>query len=205
MFKAGGLSRALKALVLKGPVPRRGTLGMGLDPIPEGRGRGGSSVVPWGQRGAALALSVLFLPLWLALATIAIDVAYIMWVHAGIRAAADLGALAAAQNLDLEALAQGDPEIIPEEAHRDARQWIMDNLRQQRSTAPWAEKADIRVWVLNGKPGAPLQHPLTGRIITDPTVAVEVSLPARVFLVPRKLGEIPLKVRADASVMGRKS
>jgi len=145
------------------------------------------------------------LPVWLALATIVIDVAYIMWVHAGMRAAADLGALAAAQNLDLEKLAEGDPEIIPHEADKDARQWIKDNLQQQRATAPFAERADIRVWVLNGKPDAPLQHPLTGRTITDPTVAVEVSLPARVLLVPRKLGEIPLTVRADASVMGRKS
>lgn len=160
---------------------------------------------PWGERGAALALTVLFLPVWLALATLAIDVAYIMWVHAGMRAAADLGALAAAQNIDLDALAVGDPEISPSDAQRDARQWILDNLHSQRSTAPWADGADIRVWVLNGKPGAALSHPLTGRIITDPTVAVEVSLTAQVFLVPRKLGTIPLQVRADASVMGRKT
>lgn len=156
------------------------------------------------EKGASMAITALLLPVWLALAGLVIDGGYLMWVNSSLQTAADQAVLAAAQNVDIESLARGDPALLPEETRADAYYWLDSNLGLHPATAPYASTADAAVWVMNGRPGDPIYHPVTGRRLTDPTVGIQVTITARGLFWTHFIREVPITVTADASIMSHR-
>ena len=151
-----------------------------------------------GQRGAAAAGFILLLPVLVWATALVLDVARLVVVRAQLQSAADLGSLAAAQELDLERLYQGQPWLREGEAEQVARQWVMQNL--QHVLPRESSQARIEVTVINAEEGIPQRHPWTGRWIRNPTVAVRVVVPTRMLWVPGR-PTVPIQVQADASVL----
>lgn len=153
------------------------------------------------QRGAVAAMVVLALPVLLLTSALVVDVAYWFLVRASLQSAADLAALAAAQNVDLTALAQGERQILPEPARREARQWVYDNLQSNRVTAQLLDRVDVTVRVYNPQPEAPVRHEFSGRLLYDPTVTVQLLIDAPTFLAGMVVSSVPIRVLADASLL----
>ncbi len=72
------------------------------------------------QKGSVVALVVLFMPVALACAGIAVDLGLLFTARKCVQAACDLGALAGVQELDWEALAEGRVVIREEDARNKA-------------------------------------------------------------------------------------
>lgn len=157
-----------------------------------------------GQRGAAAAFTLLFLPVLAVLLALVVDVAHLFGVRAALQAAADMGALAGAQAVDLDALAQGRRRLQEDEAAGAAREWVRGNLLAHPLTRPLAGAAEVEVRVIQADEGEPARHPWSGRELEDPTVAVRIRVQPRFHgfagLWPPPL----LEVRADASVKFRR-
>lgn len=157
----------------------------------------------WRRRGAAGTVLALLLPVVLASLALVADVGYLLWVRAALQAAADLGALAGAQELDLEALAEGRRALAPT-AGSSARRWAGENLAAHPATARWADLAEVGVLVIQADEQAPARHPWTGRTLRDPTVAVRIRLRVPLPWFGRPLGPVEVVARADASVRFRR-
>src|SRR5690606_8648028 len=97
-------------------MPSRSPAARGRRPGP--RGRPGPPAAA--ERGAVAALVALVLPVLILSAGLVVDVAYLFWMRAALQATADFAALAGAQNIDLEALAQGERRLLVEQAAGDA-------------------------------------------------------------------------------------
>ncbi|PZN07864.1 MAG: hypothetical protein DIU69_10965 [Bacillota bacterium] len=151
------------------------------------------------QSGSVAVWFVLVLPVVLLALGLSLDVARIVVARAQAQAAADLAGLAAAQELDLERLSRGEPWLRPVEAERVARSWIADNLRLGLGEQ-LAGAAETRVVVVNATDDAPASHPWTGRLLREPTVAVETIVPLQLRFVPGR-PQVRIAVRADASVV----
>lgn len=151
-----------------------------------------------------MALLCLWLAGLAALAPLAVDVGHLYGVRAALQAAADLGALAGAQEVDLDALARGQLRLRDGEAARAAERWTRDNLVAHPMTAPLAAAAEVEVRVLHPERAQPARHPWSGRVVRYPTVAVRVAVRAPLPWTGRLVGPIRVWARADASVQFRR-
>ncbi len=154
------------------------------------------------ERGATAALVALFLPCLVAAVALIIDAGALLVARAQMAAAADMGALAGVQDLDYDLLASdGRLLVLEEPARADAEAWVRGNLEGRAFIAP--ETVSVAVTVCN--PGSGVAEPVcpvTGRLLTDPTVCVLVRAEARLPFLPG-LGPVGVSVHADASVVGR--
>lgn len=153
------------------------------------------------QRGAVAALTVLALPVVLIAIALVIDMAYFFLLRTSLQAAADMAALAAAQNVDLDALADGERRLLVERARLDAYQWVHDNLRANKLTAGLRDQVGVHVEVYNADPNNRVRHRVTGRILADPTVSVQLSLDAPTYFAAMIMKNVPIRVMADASLL----
>ncbi|HEY8393182.1 MAG TPA: pilus assembly protein TadG-related protein [Thermaerobacter sp.] len=160
---------------------------------PSGEGTGGS------QSGSAAVWFLLVLPVLLLAVGLSLDVGRLVVARAHAQAAADFASLAAVQELDLDRLSRGEPWLRAADAERVARTWVADNLRLGLGEM-LAGAAETRVAVINAGDDAPRPHPWTGRLLREPTVAVETVVPVRLRFLPGG-PRVRVTVRADASVV----
>lgn len=152
-------------------------------------------------RGAAAVLVVLALPALVAATGFAVGIGTALVARQALRTAADLGALAGVQALDLDRLAAGAVVLREDQAAADARAWALENLRH--TFGPRAAAARIAVRVYNTHLTGPVADAVTGRLVRDPTVCVEVALPLRIPFLSAWVGDVTLRAHADASVIPR--
>lgn len=152
------------------------------------------------QSGAVLVLVVAVLPVLVAAMALVVETGRLFVLARWVQAAADLGALAGAQEVDLERLAVGERCLDEERARKEAERVTEDNLRDLGGVVG---SSRVRVYVINVADG-PSPHPLTGRLIRDPTVSVwvEVTVPVRLAWWTR---DVCLGAHADASVVEKRS
>lgn len=154
------------------------------------------------QTGAVSALLLLSLPALLAALSLVVDVAVMVSTHGAARAAADMAALAACQELDLEALAGGNCRLDAGRAVQVARELALRNL-----SASLGEEAALSAAVTaeahNPSPDSPARDRVTGRELTVPTVCVTVRVRTPALFLAAVLGRPEVKVHADASVVAR--
>lgn len=165
---------------------RRAARGRDMSPTGWGRGEGGQVAV----------LLVALLPLALFLLGLVADIGLALWAREELRQAADLGALAGAQDLDLARLAQGERVLRPDAARADADRYARVNLagRGYRSLR-------VEVAVLNATREAPRREPWTGREVRDPTVAVHIEAEIPTVFLRAIVPALAVRATADASVL----
>lgn len=151
------------------------------------------------KQGIALAWVVLWMPIFIVLTSLTIDIGMAAVDRALLRAASDLGALAGVQELDLDQLAVGVRYILPGQAEQHALQVTQRIINNNRR---W-QAVNINVWVFNPPPGG-LEHPISGRTISDPTVTVQTTVRKQPILLRTILPEYELSAYADASVLPRR-
>ena len=145
-------------------------------------------------------LVVAFLPVLVAALALVVETGRLFVLARWVQAAADLGALAGGQEVDLERLAEGERYLDEERAKKEAERVTGDNLRDLGGVV---RSSHVQVYVINVVDG-PTTHPRTGRLIRDPTVSVwvEVSVPVRLAWWTH---EVRLTAHADASVVEKPS
>jgi uncharacterized membrane protein len=153
-----------------------------------------------GQSGAVLVLVVAFLPVLVAAMALVVETGRLFVLARWAQAAADLGALAGAQEVDLEQLADGERYLDEERARLAADRITTDNLRDLGGVVG---SSRVQVYVINVAEG-PTIHPRTGRFIRDPTVSVWVEVSVPVHLV-WWTHQVRLAAHADASVVEKRS
>lgn len=87
------------------------------------------------QKGSVIALVILFMPVALACAGIAVDLGILFTARKCVQAACDLGALAGVQELDWEALAEGRVVIRKEDARNKALEIAWLNMANAQELA----------------------------------------------------------------------
>lgn len=170
------------------------------------RGRGARRrVAPAGgaaadARGGVLVLVVAFVPVLAAVLSLVLETGRLFVVARWVQAAADLGALAGAQEVDLERLADGERWLDEARARAEALSVTGANLRDLGARAMGTR---VQVYVVNVTGGRAV-HPRTGRSIRDPTVSVwvEAEVPVRMAWWVRT---VRVSAHADASVVERRS
>lgn len=153
------------------------------------------------SRGSVTGLTVLVLPaLIVGLAGLA-DVGAVALARVCVQSAADLAALAAVQEVDLERLAEGERLILVHEAKAAASEYAESNLHRLNPMLADNQTPQVRVDVYNASVESPIEHPGTRRVLTDPTVCV--SIEARIRLPMGLFGRsVRVRVSADATVLG---
>jgi Flp pilus assembly protein TadG len=132
-----------------------------------------------GQQGSAAITVVVLMPLLVGVLAGVIELGALRVLAGRVSAAADLAALAAADDQDADALvASGKLRLAPD-AVLVARQFFALNLEPiapHLATAPEvaAQDADIVAF-----PDAPVTDPLTGWRFDRPTVRIAASVPVR--------------------------
>jgi len=157
------------------------------------------------RRGAVAALVILFLPGLVGVLALVVDLGLLLQARTALQASADLAALAGVQELDLVALAQGTPRLLPEAARAVAESYAGANvLHQLGNEARGVLRVTVEVY--NASPAQPLIHLHTGRVLEVPTVSVRLQLPVRLVLAPRLLGrsDYLVETHADAAVVRRR-
>jgi Flp pilus assembly protein TadG len=142
---------------------------------------------------------VLFLPPLLAALLASVSIGQVITARHLAGHAADLGALAGVQELDLDALARGELVLIPAEARSRATEYARANLH--RMFPELDPGPEVYAEVLNPTEGGSID-PLTGRVHLWPTVCVTVVLSVPVGIGPLS-AEIPVRAHADASAVPR--
>lgn len=157
------------------------------------------------ERGASLIAVVLFLPVLLLIAGLVTDVGLLFVARHLAYHAAELGALAGAQDVDLDALARGEVTLVEGQARADAEDYARRNLAASFRHLDQAQALFVNATVYNASAARPVRHRETGRLLTDPTVSVAVRLwlPLH-FLAPLRR-EAAVQVHADASVTTRQA
>ncbi len=155
------------------------------------------------EKGAVAAITVLALPVMILAAGLVIDAANVVWARAAAQSAADLAALAAVQELDLDRLARGERWLTEHLAVARAREVAVDNL-SRAGEALGAGNAGIRVRVYNVRQGETVVHQDDGRPLGDPTVCVTLELRARLPFLSAVNAPVVIRAHADASVVERK-
>jgi len=168
-----------------------------VESVPGRRGYGRRTC----ESGAVLVLVVAFLPVLVATMALVVETGRLFVAARRVQAACDLGALAGAQEVDLDRLAQGERYLDEERARIEAERITRENLRELGGVA--AETGRVHVYVINVA-GGPTAHPRTGRLIRDPTVSVWVEVVVPVYLV-WWTSEVHLSAHADASVVEKRS
>lgn len=158
------------------------------------------------ERGAALALTVLWLPACLLAMTLAVDGARLFLARERAQHAAALGALAGAQELDVAELRRGRPRLDATRAAEVARAFALANWRANRGVAPPAgdergswPRLSVRVEQAPSSQPAPAGRvpPAARTAVPRAEAAVEVTLRAPVGL---QLAGRPFRA---AEVVGR--
>lgn len=152
------------------------------------------------QTGGVLAFFALALPLYVLALGLVADAGYLFASRTLASAVADAAALAGVQELDLVRLARGERYLIPAAAEAAARAVAEANLDAGFPLA--AHPHRVNVAVINASPGKPSIHPVTGRLLRDPTVFVEVKVRVPLRFTPAA-GSVEITGRADASVLPR--
>lgn len=164
--------------------------------------RGGPGPSP--ESGSILVMFLLFLPVLILFVGLVADLGLIFLSRNIAYHAADLGALAGAQDLDLARLSRGEVYIDEMRAVRDARSWTLSNLRSNFSSLDVDSRARVSADVYNASAGNPVTHRLSGRLLRDPTVSVTVTVPVKLHFLSMLWSEVLISARADASVVKKK-
>ncbi|MDP2871754.1 MAG: hypothetical protein Q8P31_04370 [Bacillota bacterium] len=151
------------------------------------------------ERGAAIAAAVLFLPALLAVMAALFSLGQVVWYRHIAYQAADLGALAGVQALDLDQLAQGKLHLLTGEATARASEYAWENI--VLALGPLPPGLDVQVHVINPA-GADASDPITGRVIEYPTVCVVLRFPVNLRVGPVQWTQ-DINAHADASVVPR--
>lgn len=150
-----------------------------------------------GDAGGVLVLVALFLPAFILVAGMVLDLGFAFTVREAAQAACDLGALAGVQELDWDSLARGVVVLNRDRARDQTLAACRDNLLPLVAKGLVSEPR-ISVTVTDRAAG----YGEGG----EPAVAVEVSLTVRTFFTRRLPGlssGIPIKVRAEARCVQR--
>lgn len=146
---------------------------------------------------------VLFLPVLLLVAGLVTDVGVLFVSRHLSYHAAELGALAGAQDVDLDALARGEVTLVEARARADAEDYTRRNLAASFPHLDQAQALFVSAAVYNASVSAPLRHRQTGRLLTDPTVSIAVRLSLPLYFLAPLRREATVQVHADASVRTR--
>lgn len=153
------------------------------------------------ERGGVLPLFALFLPLVLLLLGLAADAGILLAARGTAHAIADVAALAGVQELDLDRLARGERYILPVPAVLQARTVALRNLAENGLLSGTTR---VEAEVINASTRTPRRHPWTGRLLTDPTLAVAIQVDLPLHFPSTALHRAPVAARADASVLPRR-
>lgn len=153
-----------------------------------------------GEKGAVVAWVALSLPLLIICLSLVVDVGRWFVRKSAAVAIADMAALAGVQELDLERLAGGERYLLVDQARSRAIETAVVNL--ERNSLAGSIKG-LRAEVLNASENRPLRHPVSGRVVVDPTVFVEIRLGGPRTMVPLIGAAAEVSGRADASVLPR--
>ncbi|HYN63758.1 MAG TPA: hypothetical protein VES36_04060 [Candidatus Limnocylindrales bacterium] len=138
------------------------------------RPRGGDA------RGQVALYAVLLFPILMLVFALVLAVGTLEGTRARTRAQLDMAALTATQALDFAALAQGEPpRLVAAEADRLAREYLVRNLATLDlpvSATRIAAAAEVNVMA----PGD--RDPISGAVVSVPTVSIRATVPARVPL-----------------------
>ena len=158
------------------------------------------------ERGAAAALVICMLPLLIVVMALVIDVGVLVWYRFALINTADLAALAGVQELDLNALAQGEPRLIPEAARATVIDYARCNLQAKLGNQALQE-LEIQVDIYNGSPTDPVIHAGCGRQLIHPTICLRISMPVKLVFISKVLGQEQFVVRThtDAAAVWRSS
>lgn len=160
---------------------------------------------PSGQEGASLVAVVIFLPVLLLVAGLVTDVGLLFVSRHLAYHAAELGALAGAQDVDLDQLAVGKVVLVEATARADAADFARRNLAASFPRLDLARSLRVEATVYNASSLVPVRHRLTGRILTDPTVSVDITLNVPLYFLVSLRREAAVHVLADASVRTKSS
>jgi len=131
-------------------------------------------------RGQVALYAVLLFPVLMLVLALVLAVGTLEGTRARTRAQLDMAALTATQALDFAALARGEPpRLVAAEADRLAREYLVRNLATLDlpvSAARIAAAAEVNVLA----PGD--RDPLSGAVVSVPTVSIRAVVPARVPL-----------------------
>lgn len=158
-----------------------------------------------GQEGASTVAVVIFLPVLLLVTGLVTDVGLLFVSRHLAYQAAELGALAGAQDVDLEQLAAGQVVLVESAARADAVDFARRNVAVSFPRLDLARSLQVQATVYNASRTVPVRHRLTGRILTDPTVSVDISLNVPLHFLASLHREATVRVRADASVRTKSS
>jgi len=131
-------------------------------------------------RGQVALYAVLLFPILMLVFALVLAVGTLEGTRARTRAQLDMAALVATQALDFAALAQGEPpQLVAAEADRLAREYLVRNLATldlPASATSIAAAAEVNVMA----PGD--RDPISGAVVSVPTVSIRATVPARVPL-----------------------
>ncbi|CAN5575899.1 hypothetical protein BH23CHL6_BH23CHL6_10620 [soil metagenome] len=131
-------------------------------------------------RGQVALYAVLLFPILMLVFALVLAVGTLEGTRARTRAQLDMAALVATQALDFAALAQGEPpQLVAAEADRLAREYLVRNLASldlRASATAIAAAAEVNVMA----PGD--RDPISGAVVSIPTVSIRATIPARVPL-----------------------
>lgn len=130
--------------------------------------------------GQVALYAVLLFPILMLVFALVLAVGTLEGTRARTRAQLDMAALTATQALDFAALARGEPpRLVAAEADRLAREYLVRNLATldlSVSAASIAAAAEVNVMA----PGD--RDPISGAVVSIPTVSIRATVPARVPL-----------------------
>ena len=153
------------------------------------------------ETGAAVTWLVLWLPVLILLLGIVADVGRLYTLRSVAQTAADMGALAGVQELDLEALAEGTLWVNVDEAQREARNLALEVAQKNLDRS--VQSVKVESIAINATPLVPATHPWTGRRLETATVSVTVDAVARTYFLSMLMPRVNLGARGDASVLER--
>ncbi|QUL98389.1 MAG: Tad domain-containing protein [Candidatus Fermentithermobacillus carboniphilus] len=143
------------------------------------------------QRGGAVALIALFLPVAVLCVGMVLDLGLVLTARHCVQAACDLGALAGLQELDWDALARGDVVIVEDKGRQKAVEIAASNVEDvRRILSDVSFHAEVR----------------NGSSTREPSISVEATFKVRtVFLrwLPGLENGVMLKTTSVASVLQR--
>ena len=131
-------------------------------------------------RGQVALYAVLLFPILMLVFALVLAVGTLEGTRARTRTQLDMAALTATQALDFAALAEGQPpQLVAADADRLAREYLVRNLATLDlpvSAASIAAAAEVNVMA----PGE--RDPISGEVVSIPTVSIRATVPARVPL-----------------------
>lgn len=150
------------------------------------------------QRGAVAVCLVLFMPVMVLLASLVLDLGNMLFVKQALSCAADMAALAGAQEVDLEKLWAGRRVLREGDAEARAGEAARLNVLWNLSRLPGVSELQVVSRAMNGSDQLAIGDEF------DPTVCVELRLPVGLRFFRSGSGKITLRAHAHASVLERR-